>query len=70
MEHSPISAAQAAGRKTINYVCTCCGVEFVSGRVKEEILCLDCIELRRTLRAFEKRGIEKEQILDRARRLL
>lgn len=70
VEHLPISAAQAAGRKTIDYTCVCCGEKFVSGRAKEEILCATCIELRRTLRSFEKRGLSKEEVLGRARKLL
>ena len=65
-----LSASQANGRRTIDYVCTCCGIKFVSGRTKAEVLCIDCIELRRTLRAFEKRGLEKKAILERAGRLL
>ena len=70
MERLPISAAQAAGRKTTDYTCVVCGTEFISGRAKEEILCLDCVELRRALRGFEKRGIPKEEVLERAKKLL
>jgi len=70
MDKHGLSAAQVNGRKTIVYTCTCCGKEFESGRSKEEILCIDCIELRRTLRAFQKRGLSKEDILRRAKHLL
>ena len=70
MNEHILSAAQAAGRKTTDYTCVVCGIEFVSGRTKDEILCLDCVELRRALRGFEKRGIPKKEVLERAKRLL
>ena len=70
MNEYVMSVAQAGGRKTVNYICACCGTKFISGRAKEEILCLGCIELRRTLRAFQKRGLSSEEILKRAKKLL
>ena len=66
----PISAAAASGRKTIDYICTCCGTPFVSGRAKQEILCVDCIEIRRALRGFQTRGLTTSDILNRAGKLL
>jgi len=70
LEKAPISAAQAAGRKTVNYTCRCCGEPFVSGRTKDDILCYACVNLRRTLRSFQKLGMTPEEIITRAKILL
>ena len=70
MNEQFLSAAQAAGRKTVDYVCTCCGTKFISGRAKEEELCSLCIELRRSLRGFVKRGVSVPEVLERASKLL
>ena len=70
IEKMPISAAQAAGRKTINYTCWCCGEEFVSGRAKDDILCFTCINLRRSLRGFKKLDVTETEIIRRAKILL
>ena len=56
---------------TVNYNCDCCGREFVSHRARAgEKLCVDCIELRRDLKGFLKRGLSTNEVLKRARKLL
>jgi methionyl-tRNA synthetase len=58
-------------KKEIGYRCEVCGRQFSSGRERKgEKLCVDCIELRRALKGFLKRGLTEAQILERARKVL
>ena len=51
--------------------CDCCGSPFVSKKVRAgDKLCLDCVELRRALKGFMKRGLSKEVILKRAAKMI
>jgi len=51
--------------------CDCCGSPFVSKKVRAgDKLCLDCVELRRALKGFVKRGLSKEVILKRAAKMI
>ena len=54
------------------YQCGCCGEEFSSGKTRHgEMLCRNCIEIRRCLRPFIKeRGLTVGQVLTRAGKLL
>lgn len=55
----------------ITYECECCGKSFISGRARQgEKLCVDCIEIRRALKGFLKRGLNEAEILKRGRKLL
>jgi len=58
-------------RKQVSYNCDCCGKEFQSNRERKgEKLCVDCIELRRALKGFLKRGLSEPEVLKRAKKLL
>lgn len=57
--------------KEIGYTCECCGATFNSGRERKgEKLCVNCIELRRALKGFVKRGLTEAEILKRAKIVL
>ena len=56
---------------TVDYICDCCGQGFVSNRARSgEKLCVDCIELRRSLKGFLKRGLSSAEVIKRGRKLL
>jgi len=61
-----------AGEKvSVTYKCECCGNEFVSHRARTgEKLCSNCIELRRALKGFLKRGLSEAEVLKRGKKLL
>lgn len=53
------------------YKCDCCGKDFVSNRARQgEKLCVDCVELRRALKGFVKRGLTATTVINRAKKLL
>ena len=53
------------------YKCSCCGKEFGSYVNKAgERLCKDCVELRRALKGFLKRGLQPAEVLKRGKKLL
>ena len=55
----------------VTYKCQCCGKEFVSNRARSgEKLCVDCVELRRALKGFLKRGLVEAEVLKRSKKLL
>ena len=55
----------------VSYKCGCCGEEFESHRARTgEKLCANCIELRRALKGFLKRGLSSEEVLKRGKKLL
>ena len=58
-------------KKVVKMQCDCCGREFESGRERKgEKLCVDCVELRRSLKGFLKRGLTKVEVMKRSRKLL
>ena len=57
--------------KVVQCKCGCCGKGFESKvERKEERLCKDCVELRRALKGFLKRGLEAKEVVKRGRKLL
>lgn len=57
--------------KQQEYVCDCCGKKFTSNRVRQgEKLCVDCVELRRALKGFIKRGLSAAEVLKRGKKLI
>lgn len=53
------------------YKCNCCGKEFQSKVNKAgDRLCQDCVELRRALKGFLKRGLSEAEVMKRGRKLL
>lgn len=55
----------------IKYTCDCCKGEFESHRVRSgEKLCVNCIEIRRALKSFVKRGLGEDEIIKRGKKLL
>ena len=55
----------------IDMKCDCCGKQFISNRARSgEKLCKDCVELRRALKGFLKRGLEAAEIMKRGRKML
>ena len=58
-------------KKVVKMQCDCCGREFNSGRERKgEKLCVDCVELRRSLKGFLKRGLSATEVMKRARKML
>jgi hypothetical protein len=58
-------------KKIVQYSCDCCGRAFESGRARQgEKLCVDCIEIRRALKGFVKRGLSEAEVLKRGQLLL
>ena len=58
-------------KKKVAMKCDCCGKEFESGRERKgEKLCVDCVELRRSLKGFLKRGLTAVEVMKRSRKLL
>ena len=58
-------------KKVVECKCGCCGVKFESGVARGgERLCKDCVELRRALKGFLKRGLEPVEVMKRGRKLL
>ena len=59
------------GKKVITYKCDECHVAFDSRKVREgDKLCKDCIEIRRALKGFIKRGLTAETIVKRGAHML
>jgi len=57
--------------KVVDYKCDCCGKAFISHRNRAgEKLCQDCVELRRALKGFLKRGLSEAEILKRGKAML
>lgn len=55
----------------LTYKCDCCGSDFESHRARQgEKLCVNCVELRRALKGFTKRGISAAEVLKRSEKLL
>ena len=55
----------------ITYTCDCCGQQFISHRARQdEKLCQDCVELRRALKGFLKRGLSEDELIKRGQKLL
>jgi len=55
----------------IEMKCECCGTQFISNRARSgEKLCKDCVELRRALKGFLKRGLGAAEVLKRGRKML
>lgn len=51
--------------------CECCGRKFVSHRARTgEKLCKDCVELRRALKGFVKRGLSPAEVLKRSKKMI
>ena len=58
-------------KKVVKMQCDCCGKGFESGRERKgEKLCVDCVELRRALKGFLKRGLSKVEVMKRSKKLL
>ena len=58
-------------KKVVEMKCDCCGVKFESGRNRVgEKLCKDCVELRRALKGFLKRGLSEVEVLKRGKKML
>ena len=55
----------------LQYKCDACGAQFTSHKTRTgEKLCANCIELRRALKGFLKRGLSSEEVLKRGKKLL
>lgn len=55
----------------LTYKCDCCGIKFLSHRARQgEKLCQNCVELRRALKGFLKRGLSEAEVLKRAKKML
>lgn len=64
-------AVTAQAKVELTYSCDCCGGPFKSGRIRNgEKLCVNCIEIRRSLNGFVKRGMTASEVLSRAKQLL
>lgn len=58
-------------KKVVMMKCDCCGRTFESGRERKgEKLCVDCVELRRALKGFLKRGLSEAEVMKRSKVLL
>ena len=58
-------------KKVVDYKCDCCKAAFISNRNRTgEKLCVDCVELRRALKGFVKRGLSEVTVASRAKKLL
>ena len=65
---APVALRQ---RVELEYECESCGSKFLSHRARQgEKFCVVCVELRRALKGFLKRGLSEDQILERSQKLL
>ena len=62
---------ETGAKKVVECKCGCCGVKFQSGVARGgERLCKDCVELRRSLKGFLKRGLSGAEVVKRGKKLL
>lgn len=62
---------EAKQKVQVTYSCDCCGAKFISNRARQgEKLCVNCIELRRALKGFLKRGLSAAEVMKRGKKLI